>query len=159
MTEEQMSASRTIEAPVESIFKLLSDPSRHQETEPGDWVREAITKDPITGVGQVFEMNMFHPGAGGDYVMHNRVAVFEPDQSIAWDPGQPDEEGNSQVGGWRWRYDLQPAETSTEVTLTYDWSRCPQQLREAIGLPPFGPEFLNDSLTALNRAVTAGQDH
>lgn len=158
MSELSMSVSRTIAAPAKMIFAVLADPSRHKETEPGDWVRDAITKDPITGVGQVFGMNMFHPGAGGDYVMHNRVAIFDQDRSIAWDPGQPDEQGNPRVGGWRWRYDLQERESGTEVTLTYDWSACPPPLRDAIGLPPFGPEFLEASLAALDRAVT-GEKH
>lgn len=157
MSELSMSASRIIAAPAKMIFAVLADPRRHKETEPGDWVRDAITKDPITGVGQVFKMNMFHPGAGGDYVMHSRVTVFEPDRSIAWDPGQPDEHGNPRVGGWRWRYDLEPREDGTVVTLTYDWSACPPALRDAIGLPPFGPEFLDASLAALDRAVTGQQ--
>jgi hypothetical protein len=155
MSRDQMSRSRTISAPPQMIFAVLSDPSRHQDTEPGDWVRDAVDPEPIKGVDQVFAMNMFHPRAGGDYVMHNRVAVFEQDRTIAWDPGRPDEQDNLRFGGWQWRYDLRPDSDGTRVTLTYDWSACPQPLRDAIGFPPFGPEFLDDSLAALDRAVAA----
>ena len=152
--DQQLVSRRTIAATPAAIFALLSDPRRHHETTPGDWVRDAVSTDSITGVGQVFVMNMFNVGAGGDYVMHNRVAVFEPDRAIAWDPGQPDEHGNERVGGWRWRYDLQPNAAGTEVTLTYDWSSTPEVLRAVINFPPFPPEFLDESLAALDRAVT-----
>lgn len=150
----QLASSRTINAPASAIFSLLSDPTRHPETEPGDWVRSARTHEPITGVGQVFGMNMFHP-TSGDYVMANVVSVYEPDQAIAWDPGQPDEEGNPKVGGWRWRYDLHPSGNGTDVTLTYDWSGVSPQLEQQISFPVFGPDFLGDSLAALERAVTS----
>lgn len=157
--DHRFARDRMINAPASTIFALLSDPSRHHETTPKDWVRDAITTEPITGVGQVFAMNMFFarpgvPEADGRYVMHNRVAVFEQDKAIAWDPGQPDEQGNPRIGGWRWRYDLEPVGDSTLVTLTYDWSACPPQLRDHLGLPPFGPEFLDQSLQALDRALT-----
>ena len=56
---EQHQRSRTIGAPAASIFALLADPSRHHETEAGDWVRDAIDPAPNTGVGQVFAVNMF----------------------------------------------------------------------------------------------------
>ncbi|QGN32308.1 SRPBCC family protein [Microlunatus sp. Gsoil 973] len=154
VNEQQLARRRVIKAPASAIFTVLADPSRHQDTTPEDWVRDAVTPEPITGVDQVFVINMFHINAGGHYVMHNRVAVFEQDRAIAWDPGQPDQDGNPQVGGWRWRYDLEPRDDGTEVTLTYDWSACLPPLRDAIRFPPFGPEFLDASLAALERAVT-----
>ena len=46
------------------------------------------------------------------------------------------------------------AESGTRVTLTYDWSAVPPPMREEFGLPPFGPVFLEQSLEALDRALT-----
>lgn len=156
MSEEKLVRSRTVDAPTEAVFALLADPTRHQETEPGDWVRDALDATPITGAGQVFGMNMFHEAAGGAYVMHNRVADFEQDRVLAWEPGQLNAGGDLDTGGWIWRYDLEPAEGGTRVSLTYDWSATPESLRANIGgMPPFGPEFLDDSLAALDSALNS----
>lgn len=153
--DERFSRSRTIPAPASAIFAVLADPSRHQETEPGDWVRTAFDPEPITEVGQIFGMNMYGEGAGGDYQMHNTVTTFDPERSIAWEPGQPDETGTVIPGGWRWRYDLEEVETGTEVRLTYDWSATTQETRDFFGgFPVVGPEFLDESLATLERAVT-----
>lgn len=152
---DAFSRSRHIGAASSEIFALLSDPARHHDTEPGDWVRDAIDPQPITGVGEVFGMNMYAEPMGGDYRMHNTVTTFEPEEAIAWDPGQADSSGIAVPGGWRWRYDLAEADGGTDVTLTYDWSATPQATRVHFGgFPPFGPDFLEASLASLDRAVT-----
>ena len=154
-TDECWVVTRTIAATPGQIFAVLSDPSRHQDTEPGDWVRDAIDTEPITRTGQIFAMNMFLERIGGPYVMHNVVIAFEEDRAIAWAPGQLDDAGNHQPGGWTWRYDLVPNRAGTDVTLTYDWSATPQKFRDEVGNPPpFEKQFLDDSLAALDRTVT-----
>lgn len=156
MSAERLVVTRTVAAPPAEIFAVLADPSRHHETEPGDWVRDAVSTAPITGTGQVFVVNMYLERAGGHYVMHNLVTDFEPDRTIAWQPGQLDDTGTVVPGGWSWRYDLAPAGDGTDVTLTYDWTGTPQSFRDSIGgMPPFGEDFLAASLAALDRAVTA----
>ena len=153
--DDKMSHTRVIAAPAEEIFAVLSDPNRHQDTEPGDWVRSSITTEPITRTGQVFSMNMFLEQAGGAYRMDNVVTTFEPDTAIAWDPGQADAVGEVRTGGWRWRYDLHPVEAGTEVTLTYDWSDTTQGVRAQFGgFPVVPPAFLAASLASLDRTVT-----
>ena len=153
-TAERMVGQRTIPAPPSAVFAVLRDPSRHHESEPGDWVRDAIDPEPIDRVGQVFTLNMFNVHAGGDYVMQSRVSAYETDHAIAWEPGQAPADGQElRPGGWEWSYALTPVPEGTKVTLTYDWSNTPQFLREAIGgMPPFGPEFLDASLQALEQA-------
>lgn len=47
-----------IGAPASAIFAVLSDPSKHRDTEPTDWVRGAIDVEPITVVGQIFSLRM-----------------------------------------------------------------------------------------------------
>ena len=61
-----------------------------------------------------------------------------------------DEDGTLQFGGWTWRYDLEPVDQhQTRVTLTYNWSKVPAELREHIGFPPFPATHLENSLANL----------
>lgn len=143
-----------VAVPPAQVFALLADPARHHETEPGDWVREAIDPAPITEVGQVFGMNMGFPQDGTPYTMHNRVIAFEQDRTLAWEPGQFDQNGELGTGGWIWRYDLEPTATGTRIQLTYDWSAVPAELQEQFSLPPFQPSFLEKSLQHLEAALT-----
>ena len=72
-TTERYVVTRTIPASPAAVFAVLADPTRHKDTEPGDWVRDAIDTEPITASGQMFAVNMFLEQAGGHYVMHNLV--------------------------------------------------------------------------------------
>ncbi|SDO04341.1 Uncharacterized conserved protein YndB, AHSA1/START domain [Klenkia soli] len=153
--EERFVVSRIVPATPQAVFAVLADPTRHRETEPGNWVRDALDPAPITAVGQVFGMHMAFPSSGKPYVMHNRVVAFEPDRVIAWEPGQVDDAGELGTGGWTWRYELAPEGDGTAVTLTYDWSATPQAVRDEIGgLPAFPRTFLDQSLEALEQAAT-----
>jgi hypothetical protein len=153
-TAERYVATRTIAATPAEIFAVLADPSHHRDTEPTDWVRDAVDIAPITGAGQMFAMNMFLTQAGGDYVVHNLVNVFEKDRAIGWMPGQLDDAGNHNPGGWFWRYDLAANGDRTDVTLTYDWSGTPQEFRDRVGMMPlFGQDYLAESLASLERSI------
>lgn len=154
-SDQRYVVTRTIAAPPGAVFAVLSDPARHQDTEPGDWVRDAVSTDPITGAGQIFVVNMFLDRIGGHYVMHNRVNHFEQDRVIGWLPGQLDAAGEHRPGGWWWRYDLQPNGAGTDVTLTYDWTDTPQSFRDQVGqMPPFPRRYLEESLAVLERSAT-----
>ncbi|MGB0963876.1 MAG: ATPase [Mycobacterium sp.] len=154
-TDERYVVTRTIAAAPSEVFAVLADPNRHGDTEPGDWVRDAINPQPITGTGQVFGMNMFLEQAGGQYITHNLVTDFELNRTISWLPGQLDESGNHAPGGWSWRYDLAPNGDGTDVTLTYDWSGTPQSFRDAVGgMPPFSKDFIIKSLAALDCSIS-----
>jgi hypothetical protein len=155
-TDERYVVTRTIAASPSEIFAVLAEPTRHKDTEPGDWVRDAIDTERVTACGQIFAVNMYLERAGGHYVVHNVVTEFDEDRTIGWLPGQLDESGNHSPGGWTWRYDLVPSKTSTgstDVTLTYDWSGTVQEFRDTIGVPSFPEEFIEESLAALERAV------
>lgn len=155
---EHIIATRTIDAPVHAIFAVLRDPARHQDTEPTDWVRDAIDPTMITGAGQIFSMNMHFGDENGDYRIDNTVTTFEPDHAISWDPGQADENGQVTPGGWRWRYDLEEKDTGTEVRLTYDWSRTTQEIRDQFGgFPVVSPDYLDQSLQALEQTVAGSK--
>jgi hypothetical protein len=76
-----------------------------------------------------------------------RVEVFDPPRPLVWRPGQGVDDAALEFGGWTWRYDLSLVDgCRTEVTLTYDWSAVPAQLREHIGFPRFDRTHLTNSL-------------
>lgn len=155
-TAERYVVTRTIAAAPGEIFAVLVDPCRHQNTEPTDWVRDAVDTAPISAAGQIFVMNMYLTQAGGDYVTHNLVNVFEEGRAIAWMPGLLDDAGSHTAGGWSWRYDLAPNGDSTDVTLTYDWSGTPQEFRDRVGkMPMFAEDYLAASLATLQSSVAS----
>ena len=99
-------------------------------------------------------MAMYHSNhPDGNYQMANRVEVFDPPHAISWMPGHDSGEG-LRFGGWVWRYDLTALGPSeTEVTLTYDWSAVPEELRHEGQFPPFPTDHLDNSLTRLAELV------
>ncbi len=81
--------------------------------------------------------------------------MFDEPRAIAWQPGtESPETGELSFGGWIWRYDLEAVGPSrTTVTLTYDWSAVPPQVREYLQFPPFGADHLDNSLQHLSDLV------
>ena len=157
MEDDRVAASTTIEASPEAVFAVLVEPPAHVDIDGTGWLREALDGERITAAGQVFRMAMYHEGhPEKDYTIANRVEVFDEPRAIAWQPGtELPETGELSFGGWIWRYDLEATSPSrTTVTLTYDWSAVPVQVREHIGFPPFGPDHLDNSLQHLSDLVT-----
>ena len=149
MDQEHVSATLTIAVPAARVFAVLADPASHAAIDGTGWVQEAADRAPLTEVGQIFRMDMYHPGhPDGNYRVVNKVEVFDPPRAIGWLTGTEKGDGQLEFGGWLWRYDLAPLGPSgTEVTLTYDWSAVPQSIRDrGIQFPPFGPEHLINSL-------------
>jgi uncharacterized protein YndB with AHSA1/START domain len=150
MSNDTVTAKTTVDAPVDTVFEVLADPSTHEAIDGTGWVRQPLDGKPLSGVGQVFRMTMYHDNHPEKYYeMANRVEVFDPPRAIAWQPGQgPDD--SLDFGGWLWRYDLAPVgDGRTDVTLTYNWSAVPQATREHISFPPFEPSHLDNSLEHL----------
>jgi hypothetical protein len=151
MIEETMKSTGVVDAPAETVFDVLADPTTHQAIDGTGWVRESLDGRRLTAIGQVFRVAMYHQNFGGmHYEMANRVEVFEPPLAIAWLPGQCADDANLEFGGWMWRYDLEPVgDDRTKVTLTYDWSAVPQAIRDNIQFPPFDRRHLDNSLEHL----------
>ena len=158
MSDETINVSRTIDAPADTVFAVLADPSTHAAIDGTGWVRESLDGERLTAAGQVFQVAMYHPDhPDGRYEMANRIETFDPPRAISWQPGQASPEtGELSFGGWFWRYDLAPAgPTSTAVTLSYDWSAVPAPVREHIAFPPFPVAHLENSLAHLEELTAA----
>lgn len=151
MADESRSATTIIHASAEVIFAVLADPAKHAAIDGTGWVLEPLDSTPLTAVGQVFRIAMYHPNhRDGNYQMANLVEIFDPPSAIAWKPGQDTEDGGLRFGGWVWRYDLTPLGPSeTKVTLSYDWSAVSDPVRQRIGFPPFPADHLGNSLAHL----------
>ncbi len=151
MTDERVSATTVIHAPAEVVFRMLADPATHAAIDGTGRVRGPVDPGPLTAAGQVFRMAMYHEDhPDGEYQTANRVRVFEPPTTISWETGYDAGDGELRFGGWSWQYDLAPAGvSSSEVTLSYDWSAVPDSVREYLHFPPFPLHHLDESLARL----------
>lgn len=153
MTNDSTIATITIPASAEAVFGILADPTTHEAIDGTGWVRESLDGKSLTHTDQIFRIAMYHDNHPDKaYVMANKVVAFDRPNAIAWLPGQDAAgDGDLSFGGWVWRYDINDAGPSqAHVTLTYDWSAVPAELREHIGFPPFEHSHLENSLQHLS---------
>jgi len=140
MTEsacEPVSVSREIGAPAETLFDLLTQPAKHPLVD-GSGMLRAGSDGAITGVGDVFTMTM-HNDEMGDYEMSNHVVEYELNRKIGWEPvlkaaSRPEDQADiGDRAEHRWTFQLTPlGQGSTLVTETYDCTRAPEWLRNAV---------------------------
>ncbi len=158
-----VSVSRRIEAPAERIFALLADPSRHTDFDGSEMLRGPEGGGSLSGVGDRFVMRMYFDGMGGDYAMDNHVVEYDAPRRIAWTPSAADERVTSRAGGevgvpagHRWSFDLQPdGPDATVVTETYDCTKAPDELRQAVQQGELWRDAMTATLERLEAAVSA----
>ena len=132
-----ISVSRTIEAPAGQLFDVLARPASHPLIDGSGMLREG-SGGVIAAVGDVFTMTM-HNDEMGEYEMANHVVEYEPSRRIAWEPvlkaaSRPEDQASiGHRAEHRWSYELTAlGPRSTLVTETYDCSRAPEWLRNAV---------------------------
>lgn len=151
--EKKIVVQRTIDAPAKDIFEVLTLPARHQEFDGSDMVRADEKSQRIQAVGDVFVMNMHAEVMGGDYKMHNHVTAYADNKMVGWQPATDKDPKNP--GGWEWLYQLDATDAgTTEVTLTYDWSKVTDKDLLPM-LPAVQEDQLEDSLNKLAAAVAS----
>ncbi len=129
-TIERIEVERTVAATPHEIFAVLTNPSLHTEIDGSGMLRGTSDETVLTGVGDVFLMNMHHEQFG-DYVMRNEVTEFEPDRCLAWAPTRHDTEDDDWQ--YRWGFELEGAEPSgTLVREFYDCTRSPEEAKEIL---------------------------
>ena len=85
MDQENVSATLTVAVPAARVFAVLADPATHSAIDGTGWVQESVDRAPLTEVGQIFRMDMYHPDhPDGDYQVANKVQVLDPPRAIGW---------------------------------------------------------------------------
>ncbi|WP_026536307.1 SRPBCC family protein [Arthrobacter sp. H14] len=153
MTEGKITATRNIDASADVIFEVLSNPERHAQLDGSGMVQSDEKSDRISGVGQVFTMNMQWEKMGGEYKTENHVTGFDENKLLAWQTAVQGEE----PPGWQWVWELTPkGPDSTEVSITYDWSGVTDKdVLKKVSFPAVPQEDLESSLE--NLAATVSQ--
>ncbi|MCC3281724.1 MULTISPECIES: SRPBCC family protein [Arthrobacter] len=153
MSNEQstISVSRVIDAPAGDIFHLLSNPERHHELDGSGMVVSDEKTDRIAKVGDVFTMNM-NNSKMGEYKTDNHVTGFDHNKLLAWKTAV----AGTEPAGWEWMWELASmGPDSTEVTLTYDWSKVTdKETLKKVSFPMVSKEELEASLNKLAAAVS-----
>src|SRR6476659_7790188 len=163
MTDEcpPVTVSRRIDAPPESIFRVLADPGLHPDLDGSGMLRSVVTNRVITGAGDVFIMKMYFERLG-DYEMNNRIVEFESNRRIAWEPepgrGHPDAAPGANAAKWghRWAFDLRPDGDGTVVTEIYDCSAVPEVDRQQMDNGRMWIPSMTATLARLEEICIAG---
>ncbi|WP_026820349.1 SRPBCC family protein [Arthrobacter castelli] len=152
MTEQQISATRTVDAASDEVFNVLSNPERHARIDGSGLVQSDEKSNRITGTGQTFTMNMEWEKMGGAYKTENHVVGYDENKLLAWTTAPAGEE----PPGWQWIWSLQSqGSTTTEVTVTYDWSHVTDKdVLNKVGFPAIPQEDLESSLDNLAAMVS-----
>ncbi|PVZ11023.1 polyketide cyclase/dehydrase/lipid transport protein [Actinomycetospora cinnamomea] len=152
MTEEkQIRVTRKVDASPETLFALLSRPSRHPEIDSTNMLQGIEGPDvPISAVGDQFVMNMNNPILG-QYQVKITVREFDENRLITWggnlypEDAYRDKVGDMKLTGHTFTWALEPDGSGTEVALTYDWSGVTdEQFRNMF--PMISEEQLSDSV-------------
>ncbi|MEP7089727.1 MAG: SRPBCC family protein [Nocardioidaceae bacterium] len=147
-----ITVQREIPSSAKEIFDVLSNPHRHTELDGSGFVRGLDHGDRITRVGQNFRMNMSGDHMGGDYQTDNHISGFDADKLIAWKTAP----AGTEPPGWEWLWELKAGSAdTTDVSLTYDWSKVTDpDLLSKVTFPLVSEEQLEGSLARLADAVS-----
>lgn len=155
MTDERLEARRTIAAPPEAVFAILTDPDGHVAIDSSGMLMSA-TGSPVSAVGDEFVVHMDREALGdrpiGEYQVTVHITRYEQDREIAWTilGGLLDPPLNHMYG-----YRLQPTDDGgTDIVSYYDWSEIHERYRGRIEFPVINPESLRATLGILARTVT-----
>jgi uncharacterized protein YndB with AHSA1/START domain len=163
MADGFVSVSRRIEASPERLFTLLADSANHPLIDGSGMVREPAPAVRLSRTSDSFVMNMHHDEFG-DYQMRNEVVEYEAGRRLTWEPkrvaASPEEqEAIGDPARYRWGFEFSPdGPGATLVTETFDCSRSPEDLREAVREGEGWRDAMTASLARLELlAKAAGQ--
>lgn len=149
----QVIVERTIDAPVDVVFNILSNPERHHEIDGSGFIRSVDHADRIHEVGQVFTMNMQGNHMGGEYKTDNHVSGYAKDKLLAWQTAP----AGTEPPGWEWLWELESqGPDETLVRHTYDWSKVTdKKLLEKVKFPLVTKDQLTNTLGRLAAATSS----
>jgi hypothetical protein len=154
---ERVTVSRTIAAPAERIWALVSHPQGHVDIDGSGMLEAADDARPLTAVGDTFDIKMDRtplndiPGLV-KYEVRNTVTRLEDGRLIEWGIGGKETPPLGHVYCWS----LAPSAdgSSTEVTHYCDWTNIPAPMKEAREWPIVPEAMLEQSLDKLEALVT-----
>lgn len=143
-----VTVERTIAAPVDAVFDVLTNPNRHPALDGSGFVRSVDQADRIQRVGDVFTMNMQGDHMGGEYKTDNHVSGYVKDKLVAWKTAP----AGTEPPGWEWLWELEAqGPNETLVRHTYDWSKVTdKKLLEKVKFPLVTKDQLSDTLARLD---------
>ena len=144
VSHPMVSASIEIPAPASRIFAILADPRRHVEIDGSHMLRRCLDGPDRLSLGSEFVMSMRLCSV--PYRVRNRVVEFEENRLIAWRHFEPQ----------HWRFQLQPTQSGTRVTETFDYSYWPpagRLLLVALGWPRRNKPAITKTLALLASAA------
>lgn len=145
-----VTVEKTLHAPTEAIFALLSDAAKHSSFDgSGSVVGLRDYGEPLV-LGSVFSMSMKR---GVGYATRNEVVEFEPGRLIAWRTTAL----KGLIGGRIWRYELTPTADGTMVRESWDISGDKQRFLLRRGSMPTATRKAMER--TLGRLQRAAQDH
>lgn len=152
MTDNKITVERTINAPSDAIFDVLTNPDRHKELDGSGFIQAVSKGDRLTGVGDRFTMDMTGDHMGGEYRTDNHVVGFDPNRLLAWQTAP----AGTEPKGWQWVWELESlGSDQTLVRHTYDWQQVDDEALLAKNLFPLvQQDQLEDTLQRLDQAVT-----
>jgi uncharacterized protein YndB with AHSA1/START domain len=153
---ERFSVQRTIAAPPDAVFRVLTDPRGHVAIDSSGMLMSADGK-PVTAVGDEFVVHMDREALNdypmGKYDVTVVITKLEPDRLVEWTIDGVIQPPIRHLYG----YTLEPGEDGTTLaTSYYDWSEIREDWRDK-GIFPVIPESaLRATLGILARVVQSG---
>ena len=144
-SESRICASIDVAAPASRVFAVLADPRRHGEIDGSGTIRRCVAGPDRLAYGSQFVMAMRLWGL--PYRVRNRVVEFEENRLIAWRHVEPQ----------RWRFALEPTESGTRVTETFDYSYWPAAGRLLLTLTGWPRRNTRAIAHTLERLATAAR--
>ena len=145
VSDRAVSRSRRVDAPVERVFALLSDPHQHVALDGSGTVRGVLRGPDRLGPGDAFWMRM---RLVVPYVIRNVVVEHDEGRRLAW----------AHPGRHRWRWELEPDGDGTSVVHTFDWSTAlAPAVLERFDVPAGNAKGMEGTLERLAAAVAPAQ--
>jgi uncharacterized protein YndB with AHSA1/START domain len=134
-----VTSSIMVAAPPDEVFALLANPHRHHEFDGSGSVRGAVSGPEQLTLGDRFGMEM---RIRLPYRVTNEVVEFERGRRIGW----------CHFARAVWRYELEPVDSGTRITETFDFGNARfARGMELVGFPKTNAKSIRDTLRRLQQ--------
>jgi hypothetical protein len=158
MTDQRVSATRRIHASAHALFEIVSSPQGHVRIDGSGMLDAAPDAQPLTAVGDVFDMEMDRTPLGDipglvKYKVRNTVTQIVPEELVEWTIGGVDQAPLGHVYGWKL---VAVSDSETDVTNYCDWTNITPELRARRPDWPIVPVAMLEQSVAKLADIVAG---